>query len=52
MDSLITTLVVLLVFVNLGVIFFLIRNKPEKQINPEQTFKEAEHNLLLERLDD
>ena len=40
MDSLIIILVILLVIINLGVIFFLIRNKPEKQINPEQTFKD------------
>ena len=40
MDSLIIVLVVLLVIINLGVIFFLVRNKPEKPINPEQTFKD------------
>ena len=40
MDSLIIVLVILLVIINLGVIFFLIRNKPEKQINPEQAFKD------------
>ena len=40
MDSLIIVLVVLSVIINLGVIFFLIRNKPEKQINPEQAFKD------------
>ena len=40
MDSLIIVLVVLLVIINLGVIFFLVRNKPEKQINPEQAFKD------------
>ena len=40
MDSLIIVLVVLLVVINLGVIFFLIRNKAEKPINPEQTFKD------------
>ena len=40
MDSLIIVLVVLLVVINLGVIFFLIRNKPEKPVNPEQTFKD------------
>ena len=40
MDSLIIVLVVLLVIINIGVIFFLIRNKPEKPINPEQTFKD------------
>ena len=40
MDSLIIVLVTLLVIINLGVIFFLVRNKPEKQINPEQAFKD------------
>ena len=40
MDSLIIILVILLVIINLGVIFFLVRNKPEKQINPEQAFKD------------
>ena len=40
MDSLIIALVILLVVINLGVIFFLIRNKPEKAPNPEQTFKD------------
>ena len=47
MDSLIIVLIVLLVVINLGVIFFLIRNKPEKPINPEQTFKD-EFNLFKE----
>ena len=41
MDSLIIVLVVLLVVINLGVIIFLVRNKPEKQINPEQAFKDC-----------
>ena len=40
MDSLIIVLVVLLIVINLGVILFLIRNKPDKPINPEQTFKD------------
>ena len=40
MDSLIIALVILLVIINIGVVFFLIRNKSEKPINPEQTFKD------------
>ena len=40
MDSLIIVLVALLVIINIGVVFILIRNKPEKPINPEQTFKD------------
>ena len=40
MDSLIIILIVLLVIINIGVVFFLIRNKSEKPINPEQTFKD------------
>ena len=45
MDSLIIVLVVLLVIINIGLIFFLIRNKPEKPINPEQTFKDVINNV-------
>ena len=40
MDSLIIALVILLVIINIGVVFFLIRNKSEKTKNPEQTFKD------------
>ena len=40
MDSLIIILVILLVIINIGIIVFLIKNKPEKSINPEQTFKD------------
>ena len=40
MDSLIIVLIVLLVVINLGVIIYLIRYKPDKPINPEQTFKD------------
>ena len=39
MDSLIIVLVVLLVITNLGIIFFLTRNKQEKQINQNRPLK-------------
>ena len=40
MDSLLFILILLLVILNIGIILFLIRNKPEKTINTEQTFKD------------
>ncbi len=49
MDSLIIILILALVVVNLIAIYFLIKNKPEKLINPEQTFKE-EFNSFKETL--
>ena len=47
MDSLIIILIATLIIINLVAIYFLIKNKPEKAINPEQTFKD-EFNSLKE----
>ena len=47
MDSLIIILVVFLLILNLGIVIFLVKNKSEKTINPEQTFKN-EFNSLKE----
>ena len=46
MDSLIIILIVLLVVINLGVVFFIIKNKSEKPTNPEQTFKVRKNNSI------
>ena len=40
MDSLLITLVVVLLILNIVVIFFLVKNKQNKTINSEQTFKD------------
>ena len=40
MDTLIIFLVLLLAIINLSAIIYLIKNKPDKTINPEQTFKD------------
>ena len=40
MDSLLITLVVVLLLLNIGVIFFLFRNKQEKTENPTQALKD------------
>ena len=47
MDSLIIILIATLIIINLVAIYFLIKNKPEKAVNPEQTFKD-EFNSLKE----
>jgi len=40
MDSLLIILVIILIALNIGVILFLLKNKPEKTTNSEQTFKD------------
>ena len=40
MDSLLVTLIVVLLALNVVVIFFLVKNKQDKTTNPEQTFKD------------
>jgi len=40
MDSLLIILVIILIVLNIGVILFLLKNKPEKTTNSEQAFKD------------
>ena len=49
MDSLITILIVLLVIINVGIAFFLIKSKSEKLTNSEQNFKDEFNNELSYR---
>jgi len=40
MDSLLIILVVALILINIGIVYFLVKNKPKEPINPEQSFKD------------